>query len=133
MKRLLAMGIAFMFMFALAFYPSNNTYALSAHGKISWYNGVGKTVDYGNGNYHILGNYDCATKIGFDNPPNGTQILVKNLDNGKVAALEKWDTGSLGGSSSSVILDIMPYVFEQVLGANLINGYIYNGYYSYSS
>lgn len=45
----------------------------------------------------VLTKFDCATKIGFDNPPAGTLIWVKNKDNNLTAGLQKWDTGKMGG------------------------------------
>jgi hypothetical protein len=102
---------------------ANATFA--ANGWISYYYGVGTVV-----NGHTLGDYDCATKIGFDNPISGTQILAVNLDNQKTQYVYKWDTGSMGGSSSSIILDVMPTVFKLLSNdGTLSSGYIYNGRY----
>ncbi|MEY9092244.1 hypothetical protein [Paenibacillus sp. RC84] len=76
------------------------------------------------GRYPFLTKFDCATKIGFDNPPAGTLIWVKNKDNNLTAGLQKWDTGKMGGPSSGVILDVMPEVFTQALGGKTIDGFL---------
>lgn len=80
------------------------------------------TGDYG----HVLQNYDCATKIGFDNPPSGTTIYAYALDDEISTILYKWDSGTL----PKAILDVRPYVFTQVFGHPLSDGLIY-GYYFY--
>lgn len=120
LKKVLVLGTVVSFLAS-----ATSAYAFTANGKISWYDGVGKTV-----NGHVLGEYDCATKIGFDNPPDGTKILATNLDNQKSVYVYKWDTGTMGGPSSVVILDVMQTVFKQLSNdGGLGSGYIQNARY----
>jgi hypothetical protein len=111
------------FLFAFLIGSSIAAYAkFEAYGKISYYNGVGSIGSDGK----VLEDYDCATKIGFDEPPAGTLIWAHNNDNGKIAAVQKWDTGTF---SPGVILDVMPTVFTNALGGSIDAGFINNGYY----
>jgi hypothetical protein len=65
-------------MSALLLLPTSSAFAnYTFLGWISWYNGVGQVGSDGK----VLGLYDCATKIGFDEPPKGTKIYATNLDN----------------------------------------------------
>jgi hypothetical protein len=87
-------------------------------GNISYFN------DVSGDNGHILTNFDCATKIGLDNPPSGTTIYAFDSDHEISVTLYKWDTGTL----PKAILDVRPYVFTKVFGWPLSQGLI-DGYY----
>ncbi|MED2985174.1 hypothetical protein P4311_27920 [Bacillus thuringiensis] len=89
-------------------------------GNISHYNG---NVDERG---FELGKYGCAVQQTIDNPPYGATIIVKNLANNKVAFLKKRDVGRL---HPSVVLDIRPHVFKDVLGAPLTQGWIKGVYF----
>lgn len=87
-------------------------------GNLTWF------TDATGDNGHKLQNYDCATKIGLDNPPSGTTIYTQDLDDELSTILYKWDTGSL----PTAILDIRPYVWQNVFGRSLSDGYIWGDY-----
>ncbi|GIM45737.1 hypothetical protein DNHGIG_12860 [Collibacillus ludicampi] len=91
------------------------------YGNITYYNGEGKIGADGK----VLSSYDCATKIGFDEPPAGTRIAVRNLDNNRLAFVYKWDRGSL----PNAVLDVMPYVFSNILGQDTYYGIIHGRYF----
>lgn len=96
--------------------------AKTIHGNISWYNGVGKVGYHGK----VLGNWDCATKIGGDNPPKGTKITAKsNAKPLKQITVYKWDVGTL----PLAVLDVSPTAF-QALGYSTSTGLV-AGQYSY--
>ncbi|GMX63437.1 hypothetical protein Elgi_30730 [Paenibacillus elgii] len=73
-----------------------------------------------------LDNFTCATNQEMDDPPYGSTVVLKNLENGKVAYLKKKDVGRL---HAGVVLDIRPHVFENVLGVNRDLGWLKGAYF----
>lgn len=96
--------------------PNSPTYKYLFRGNFTWY-----TDEIGQQD-HILQDFDCATKMKYDEPPCGTLIHAKYLT--REAYLTKWDVGSL----PNAILDVRPYVFENVFKVPLSTGII-SGYY----
>ncbi|WP_163195511.1 hypothetical protein [Clostridium thermarum] len=102
--------------FGLYMDPSSPNYKYLFRGNFTWY-----TDTIGQQN-HILQDFDCATKINYDEPPCGTLVHAKYLT--RDAYLTKWDIGTL----PDAILDVRPYVFENVFKVPLSTGII-SGYY----
>lgn len=89
------------------------------YGKFTWYEDKIGEAD------HKLGQTDCATKQGFDEPPVGTEIIATDRDTGLSARLYKWDVGKL----PKAVLDIRPYAFADVFQRDLEDGEIEKGQY----
>ncbi|MEC0364518.1 cell wall metabolism protein WalM [Bacillus subtilis] len=96
--------------------------AKHVNGNITWYNGVGKKGSSGK----KLGHWDCATKIGFDVPRNGTKIRAyAKAKPKKVITVYKNDVGRM----PNAVLDVSPKAFK-ALGYPLSKGKV-AGHYSY--
>ncbi|MGV6972682.1 cell wall metabolism protein WalM [Bacillus halotolerans] len=105
-----------------AFSFSADTSAKHVNGNITWYNGVGKKGSSGK----KLGHWDCATKIGFDVPRNGTKIRAyAKAKPKKVITVYKNDVGRM----PHAVLDVSPKAFK-ALGYPLSKGKV-AGHYSY--
>lgn len=91
------------------------------YGNFSWF------TDYMGQQNHVLKDFDCATKMGFDEPPCGTTVYTRDLTTWNPATLSKWDIGSL----PNCVLDVRPYVFQYVYGEPLGNGHLYGRYIHY--
>lgn len=91
------------------------------YGNFSWF-----TDDIGQQN-HELQDFDCATKMGFDEPPCGTTVYTRDMTTWNPATLYKWDIGSL----PNCVLDVRPYVFQYVYGEDLSIGHLYGRYIHY--
>lgn len=63
---------------------------------------------------HELRDWDCATKMGVDDPPCGTSIRLRDTSKTTEALLAKWDIGSL----PNAVLDIRPNMFVNTFGYN---------------
>ncbi|MDU9693331.1 hypothetical protein O0Q50_19350 [Priestia aryabhattai] len=74
-----------------------------------------------------LGTYDVATKSGLDNPPYGTTIYAKNLENNKTLVLKKKDIGTL--PTKGVVLDLRPKAFKEIGGNSNCDDWIRKGLY----
>jgi hypothetical protein len=97
-------------------YGNGNTITITSNyvlgvGWVTWYDGVGKIGDHNN----ILTNDDCATKYAIDNPIDGTQIALRNLENNVLGYVIKNDNGGL----PNAILDIMPDKMSNTFGAKV--------------
>ncbi|BDG78905.1 hypothetical protein BJH90_12900 [Bacillus halotolerans] len=105
-----------------AFSFSADASAKHVNGNITWYNGVGKKGSSGK----KLGHWDCATKIGFDVPRNGTKIRAyAKAKPKKVITVYKNDVGRM----PHAVLDVSPKAFK-ALGYPLSKGKV-AGHYSY--
>ncbi|MEG7380791.1 cell wall metabolism protein WalM [Bacillus subtilis] len=105
-----------------AFSFSADASAKHVNGNITWYNGVGKKGSSGK----KLGHWDCATKIGFDVPKNGTKIRAyAKAKPKKVITVYKNDVGRM----PHAVLDVSPKAFK-ALGYPLSKGKV-AGHYSY--
>ncbi|OLQ47808.1 hypothetical protein BHT94_10270 [Bacillus licheniformis] len=105
-----------------AFSFSSDASAKHVNGNITWYNGVGKKGSSGK----KLGHWDCATKIGFDVPKNGTKIRAyAKAKPKKVITVYKNDVGRM----PHAVLDVSPKAFK-ALGYPLSRGKV-AGHYSY--
>ncbi|QIW78917.1 cell wall metabolism protein WalM [Bacillus tequilensis] len=105
---------------ALSF--SSDASAKHVNGNITWYNGVGKKGSSGK----KLGHWDCATKLGFDVPRNGTKIRAyAKAKPKKVITVYKNDVGRM----PHAVLDVSPKAFK-ALGYPLSRGKV-AGHYSY--
>lgn len=105
-----------------AFSFSSDASAKHVNGNITWYNGVGKKGSSGK----KLGHWDCATKIGFDVPRNGTKIRAyAKAKPKKVITVYKNDVGRM----PNAVLDVSPKAFK-ALGYPLSKGKV-AGHYSY--
>ncbi|MEK4219925.1 cell wall metabolism protein WalM [Bacillus sp. FSL L8-0222] len=105
-----------------AFSFSADVSAKHVNGNITWYNGVGKKGSSGK----KLGHWDCATKIGFDVPRNGTKIRAyAKAKPKKVITVYKNDVGRM----PHAVLDVSPKAFK-ALGYPLSKGKV-AGHYSY--
>ncbi|KJJ42302.1 hypothetical protein UM89_07395 [Bacillus subtilis] len=105
-----------------AFSFSSDASAKHVNGNITWYNGVGKKGSSGK----KLGHWDCATKIGFDVPKNGTKIRAyAKAKPKKVITVYKNDVGRM----PHAVLDVSPKAFK-ALGYPLSKGKV-AGHYSY--
>ncbi|KXZ17354.1 hypothetical protein AXI59_18170 [Bacillus nakamurai] len=108
--------------FAAMISPSLSADAKTVTGNITWYNGVGKVGYHGK----ILEEWDCATKIGGDNPPQGTKIIAKsNAKPSYQITVYKWDAGTM----PSAVLDVSPTAFR-ALGFSTDTGVV-AGQYTY--
>lgn len=110
-----------LFVFSIVLVPTLPADAKTVYGNISWYNGVGKIGSDGK----ILGDWDCATKIGGDNPLPGTVLKAHVYSQQQGITCYKWDTGTL----PNAVLDVMPKAF-QALGRPLSDG-LASGFYYY--
>ncbi|WP_394234258.1 hypothetical protein [Niallia oryzisoli] len=73
-----------------------------------------------------LGEYDVAVNREIDNPPYGTTIFIKNIDNNKTLVVKKKDTGRL---HPGVVLDLRTRAFAKLGGGNNCDGWIRNAAY----
>ncbi len=87
-------------------------------GYITWY------TDRVGQRDHVLGNYDCATRIGHEEPACGTTITVRKNGARSNVYLYKWDIGTL----PNAVLDIRPYAFTNLFHCNLDDGHFYGKY-----
>jgi hypothetical protein len=100
------------------------------NGNITWYNGVGKMGSDGK----ILTVKDCATKIGLDEPPAGTQIYLYKNPSGVISdILNKYDVGTLPTAVLDISKNEMTNVFQ--VPAGVTSGGIaygsFSGYYGH--
>lgn len=83
-------------------------------GQVTWYSDT-----YGDSG-QVLQNNDCATKMNYDQPMDGTPINVVDNDNNAIQiTLYKEDVGGL----PNAVLDIRQYEMSHVFGVPTGNGY----------